>query len=139
MIKIKKKIIVYSHLVTEVYSCNCFFDRVNSLIDTNLKITKTNEFIDILEEEFDVKKYLILFFGGKIVLICKILLNFILKTKKEDEKIHLTHCVTDFIESGEEIREICTVCFIKILVENKFLKTFITEKKVRDETYYIYL
>ena len=139
MIKIKKKIIVYSHLVTEVYSCDCFFDRVNSLIDTNLKFTKTNEFIDILEEEFDVKKYLILFFGGKIVLTCKILLNFIIKIKKEDEKIHLTHCVTDFIESGEEIREICTVYFIKILVENKFLKTFITEKKVRDETYYIYL
>ena len=88
MIKIKKKIIVYSHLVTEVYSCDCFFDRVNSLIDTNLKFTKTNEFIDILEEEFDVKKYLILFFGGKIVLIYKILLNFILKIKKEDEKIH---------------------------------------------------
>ena len=116
-----------------------FFDRVNSLIDTRLKFTKTNEFIDILEEEYDVKKYLILFFAGKIVLICKILLNFILKIKKEDEKIHLTHCVTDFIESGEQITEICTVCFIKILVENNFLKKFLTEKKVRDETYYIYL
>ena len=82
---------------------------------------------------------MILFFGGKIVLICKILLNFILKIKKEDEKIHLTHCVTDFIESGDRIMEICTVCFIKILVQNKFLKRFVTEKKVRDETYYLYL
>ena len=139
MIKIKKIIIVYSHLVTEVYSCDCFFDRVNSLIDTSLNFTKTNEFIDILEEEYDVKKYLILFFGGKIVLICKLLLNFILKIKKEDEKIHLTHCVTDFIESNDQIMEICTVCFIKILAENKFLKRFVTEKKVIDETYYLYL
>ena len=59
--------------------------------------------------------------------------------KKEDEKIYLTHCVTDFIECGEQIREICTVCFIKILAENKFLKKFLTEKKVIDENYYIYL
>ena len=139
MIRIIKKKIFYSHLVTEVYSCDYFFDRVISLIDIRKKFTKTNEFIDILEEEFDVDKYLILFFGGKIVLICKILLNFILKMKEEDEKIYLTHCVPDFIECGEQIREICTVCFIKILAENKFLKKFLTEKKVIDETYYIYL
>ena len=93
----------------------------------------------MLEVEYDVKKYLILFFGGKIVLICKILLNFIIKIKKEDEKIHLNHCVTDFIESNDQIMEICTVCFIKILAENKFLKLFVTKKKVRDETYYLYL
>lgn len=39
--------------------------------------------MDILEKEFDEKKYLILFFGGKMVLNCKSVLNFILKSKKK--------------------------------------------------------
>ena len=137
MIKIKKKIIVYAHLVTEIYCCDCFFDRVNYLINENLK---NDEFIDILEKEFDEKKYLILFFGGKMVLNSKSVLNFILKSKKKDEKMFLSHCVTDFIESDEKnIIEICTVCFIQILIANKNFKHFSTEKKIRDETYYLFL
>ena len=136
MIEIKKKIIVYSHLVTEIYSCDCFFERVLSLIRNNFV---KNEFIEILEKEFDEEKYLILFFGGKTTLICKKLLIFILKIKKDDEKIHLSNCVTDFIKSEDQIMEICTVCFMKILDKNNFLKRFKTTKKVRDETYYLYL
>ena len=136
MIEIKKKTIVYSHLVTEIYSCDCFFDRVFSLIRNNFV---KNEFIEILEKEFDEEKYLILFAAGKITWICKKILFFILKIKKDDEKIHLTHCVTDFIKSEDQITEICTVCFMEILDKNIFLKHFKTTKKVRDETYYLYL
>ena len=40
MIEIKKKKIVYSHPVTEVYSCDYFFDRVISLIDIRKNLLK---------------------------------------------------------------------------------------------------
>ena len=59
--------------------------------------------------------------------------------KKEDEKLMLSHCVTDFISNEEEVLEICSVCFIKIVENNSLLKHFKTDKKVRNETYYIYL
>ena len=140
MIEIKKKIIVYSYLVTEVYCCDCFFDRIMTLIDTSIKFTESNEFIiNILEKEFNSKKFVTILFGGKVLLISKELIDFIIKIKKEDEKIMLSHCVTDFISDGDQILEICAVCFIKIVENNRLLKHFKTQKKVRDETYYIYL
>ena len=137
MIEIEKKKIVYSYLITEIYCCDCFFDRIMTLIDKSRKFTEPNEFIEILEKEFDSKKYLLILFGGKVLLIGKKLLDFIIKIKKEDEKIMLSHCVTDFISDGDQVLEICAVCFIKIVEKNGLLKHFQTKKKVRDETYYI--
>ena len=139
MIEIEKKIIVYSYLIIEIYCCDCFFDRIMTLIDNSRKFTEPNEFIEILEKEFDSKKYLLILFGGKVLLICKKLLDFIIKIKKEDEKIMLSHCITDFISNGDQVLEICAVCFIKIVEKNRLLKHLQTKKKVRDETYYIYL
>ena len=138
MIEIKKKIIVYSYLITEIYCCDCFFDRIMSLIDSSKEFTKYDEFINILENEFS-RKYVIVLFGGKIVFLCRELIKFILKIKKEDEKIQLSHCITDFISDGDDIIEVCSVCFIKIIEDNKLFKHFKTKKKVRDETYYLYL
>ena len=138
MIEIKKKIIVYSYLITEIYCCDCFFDRIMSLIDSSKEFTKYDEFINILENEFS-RKYVIVLFGGKIVLLCRELIKFILKIKKEDEKIQLSHCITDFISDGDDIIEVCSVCFIKIIEDNKLFKHFKSKKKVRDETYYLYL
>ena len=138
MIEIEKKINVYSYLVTEIYCCDCFFDRIMSLINSSKEFTGYDTFISILENEFS-KKYVIVLFGGKIVLLCRELIKFIIKIKKEDGKIQLSHCVTDFISDGNEIIEICSVCFIKVIENNKLLKHFKTKKKVRDETYYIYL
>ena len=138
MIEIEKKINVYSYLVTEIYCCDCFFDRIMSLINSSKEFTKYDEFISILENEFS-KKYVIILFGGKIVLLCREVIRFILENKKEDEKIRLSHCLTDFISDGNEIIEICSVCFIHIIENNKLLKHFKTKKKVRDETYYLYL
>ena len=137
MIEINKKIYVYSYLITEIYCCDCFFDRVMSLINYSKEFTGSDEFINILENEFS-KKFVILLFGGKIVLLCRELIKFIIKIKKEDEKIRLSHCLTDFISDGNEIIEICTVCFIQILENNKLFKHFKT-KKVQDETYHIFL
>lgn len=139
MIEIKKKIVVYAHLVKEIHLCDCFFDKVISLINNSENFAKNDKFINILEKEFDNEKYIITFFGGKIVMICKEVLSFILKIKKEEEKIILTHCVADFIKLEEEVFQMCTVCFIQIIQNNNFLKTFITEKKIRDETFYLYL
>ena len=138
MIEIKKKIIVYSYLITEIYCCDCFFDRIMSLIDSSKEFTKYDEFINFLENEFS-RKYVIVLFEGKIVLLCRELIKFILKIKKEDEKIQLSHCITDFISDGDDIIEVCSVCFIKIIEDNKLFKHFKTKKKVRDETYYLYL
>ena len=138
MIEIKKKIIVYSYLITEIYCCDCFFDRIMSLIDSSKEFTKYDEFINFLENEFS-RKYVIVLFEGKIVLLCRELIKFILKIKKEDEKIQLSHCITDFISDGNDIIEVCSVCFIKIIEDNKLFKHFKTKKKVRDETYYLYL
>ena len=109
-----------------------------SLIDSSKEFTKYDEFINILENEFS-RKYVIVLFGGKIVLLCRELIKFILKIKKEDEKIQLSHCITDFISDGDDIIEVCSVCFIKIIEDNKLFKHFKTKKKVRDETYYLYL
>ena len=139
MIEIEKRIIVWSYLITDIFCCDCFFDRIMNLIDGNETFTESDEFINILEKEFNQKKYLTILFGGKILLICKELLDFILKIKKEDEKIMLSHCITDFISTGSEILEICAVCFIKIIENNILLKHFKIKKKIRDETYYIYL
>ena len=139
MIEIKKKIVVYAHLVTEIHLCDCFFDKVISLINNSENFAKNDKFINILEKEFNNEKYIITFFGGKIVMICKEVLSFILKIKKEEEKIILTHCVADFIKLEGEVFQMCTVCFIQIIQNNNFLKTFITEKKIRDETFYLYL
>ena len=138
MIEIKKKIIVYSYLITEIYCCDCFFDRIMSLIDSSKEFTKYDEFINFLENEFS-RKYVIVLFEGKIVLLCRELIKFILKIKKEDEKIQLSHCITDFISDEDDIIEVCSVCFIKIIEDNKLFKHFKTKKKVRDETYYLYL
>ena len=138
MIEIKKKIIVYSYLITEIYCCDCFFDRIMSLIDSSKEFTKYDEFINFLENEFS-RKYVIVLFEGKIVLLCRELIKFILKIKKEDEKIQLSHCITDFISDGDDIIEVCSVWFIKIIEDNKLFKHFKTKKKVRDETYYLYL
>ena len=137
MIEINKKIKVYSYLITEIYCCDCFFDRVMSLINSSKEFTGCDEFINILENEFS-RKFVILLFGGKIVLLCRELIKFIIKVKKEHEKIRLSHCLTDFISDGNEIIEICTVCFIQIIENNKLFRCFKT-KKVRDETYYLYL
>ena len=49
MIEIKKKIIAYSYLLTEIYFCDCFFDRIMSLIDNSRKYAEPNEFIEILK------------------------------------------------------------------------------------------
>ena len=138
MIEIKKKIIVYSYLITEIYCCDCFFDRIMSLIDSSKEFTKYDEFINILENEFS-RKFVILIFGGTIILFCRELIKFIIKIKKEHEKIRRRHCVTDFISDGDDIIEVCSVCFIKIIEDNKLFKHFKTKKKVRDETYYLYL
>ena len=91
-----------------------------SLIDTSRKFSETNEFIDTLGNEFP-NKYAIILFGGKVLLICRELIEFIIKIKEEDEKIKLSHCVTDFISDGNEILEICSVCFIKIVEKNRLL------------------
>ena len=128
MIEIEKKIIVYSYLITEIYCWDCFIDRIMTLIDNLRKFTEPNEFIEILEKEFDSKKYLLILFGGKVLLICKKLLDFIIKIKKEDEKIMLSHCVTDFISNGDQVLEICAVCFIKIVEKNRLLKHFKMKK-----------
>ena len=139
MIEIEKKIIVYSYVITDVYTCDCFFDKIMNLICNSKKSLENNEFIEILEKEFDSKKYLVILFGCKVLLICKKLIDFIIQIKKEDEKLMLSHCVTDFISNEEEVLEICSVCFIKIVENNSLLKHFKTDKKVRNETYYIYL
>ena len=115
-----------------------FFDRVMSLINSSNEFTEYDKFINILENEFS-RKYVIILFGGQILLICRELIQFILKIKKEDEKIQLSHCVTDFISDGNEIIEVCSVCFIKIIEKNNLLKHFKIKEKVRDETYYLYL
>ena len=138
MIEIEKKIIVYSYLITEIFCCDCFFDRIMSLINSSKEFSESDEFINILENEFS-RKYVIILFGGKILLICRELIKFIFKIKKEDEKIQLTHCITDFISDGNKIVEVCSICFIKIIESNRLLKHFKTKKKIRDETYYLYL
>ena len=138
MIHFSKKINVYSYTISDIYCCDCFFDRIMSLINSLKEFTECDEFINILENEFS-RKFVILIFGGTIILFCRELIKFIIKIKKEHEKIRRSHCVTDFISDGDDIIEICTVCFIKIIKNNMLLKHFKIKEKVRNETYYLYL
>ena len=138
MIEINKKINVYLYLITEIYSCDCFFERVMSLINSLKEFTACDEFINILENEFS-KKFVILLFGGRIVLLCRELIKFVIKIKKEHEKIRKRPCLIDYIDDGNEIIEICTLCFIKIIENNKLFKHFKINKKVENETYDIFL
>ena len=138
MIEIEKKIVVYSYLISEIYCCDCFFDRVLSLINSSKEFTEYDEFINILENEFS-RKYVIILFGGKIVLLCRELIKFILNIKKEDEKIRLKNCLIDYVSDGDKIIEVCSVCFIEIIDKNNLFKHFKIQKKIRDETYYLYL
>ena len=73
MIKIEKKIIVYSYLITEIFCCDCFFDKIMSLINSSKEFLNGDEFINILENQFSVK----IIFGGKILSICRELIKFI--------------------------------------------------------------
>ena len=138
MIQFSKKINVLSYIISDIYCCDCFFDRIASLINSLKEFTECDEFINILENEFS-RKFVILIFGGTIILFCRELIKFIIKIKKEHEKIRRSHCVTDFISDGDDIIEIYTVCFIKIIKNNMLLKHFKIKEKVRDETYYLYL
>ena len=138
MIQFSKKINVYSYIISDIYCCDCFFDRIASLINSLKEFTECDEFINILENEFS-RKFVILIFGGTIILFCRELIKFIIKIKKKHEKIRRSHCVTDFISDGDDIIEICTVCFIKIIKNNMLLKHFKIKEEVRDETYYLYL
>ena len=108
------------------------------MINSLKEFTECDEFINILKNEFS-RKFVILIFGGTIILFCRELIKFIIKIKKEHEKIRRSHCVTDFISDGDDIIEICTYCVIKIIKNNMLLKHFKIKEKVRDETYYLYL
>ena len=136
MIEIKKKIFINSHLLTEIHSCDCFFERITSLINSNSSFDD-NRFIEKLENEFDVDRYLILIFGGSIVAVCKKMLNFLQKIIKE--RIFMEKCVLDFIKINDEIVRICTVCLLKVLRKTKILLHFLTSQEIYDETYYIYM
>ena len=136
MIEKCKKTNVYSYLITEIYCCDCFFERVMSLINSSKEFTACDEFINILENEFS-RKFIILLFGGKIVLLCRELIKFVLKIKKENEKIRKRHCLTDQLNDGNEIIEICTICFIKIIQDNKLFTHFKLKTKSRND--YIFL
>ena len=138
MIEYKKKINVYFYTISDIYCCDCFLDRIMSLIDSSKEFTKCDEFINILENEFS-RKFVILIFGERIVLFCRELIKFTIKIKKQHEKIRLNCCITDFISDGDDIIEVCTVCFIKIIENNKLFKHFKIKEKVGNETYYLYL
>ena len=138
MIEFKKKINVYFYNITDIYCCDCFFDRIMNLIDSSREFTKPDEFIDILENEFS-RKFVILIFGERIVLFCRKLIKFTLKIKKQHEKIRMNCCITDFISDGDDIIEVCTVCLIKIIENNKLFKHFKRKSETRNDTYYFYL
>ena len=52
MIQFSKKINVYSYIISDIYCCDCFFDRIASLINSLKEFTECDEFINILENEF---------------------------------------------------------------------------------------
>ena len=104
MIEIQKKIFVYSYLLQEIYCCDCFFDRVMSLINSSEEFTDS-KFINILKKEF--QDYVIFLFGGQILLICRELIELILKIKKDDEAILKSSCFVHFISDGNEIIKNC--------------------------------
>ena len=109
-----------------------------SLINSSKEFTEYDKFINILENEFS-RKYVIILFGGQILLICRELIELILKIKKDDEAILKSSCFVHFISDGNEIIKICSVCFIKIIEKKNLLKHFKVKQKIKDETHYFYL
>ena len=138
MIEFEKEIRIYSNKLQDIYCCDCFFERVTSLVFRSEEFSACDEFIQILKEEFQ-KNFLFLYFAGVIVLICKSLLKFIFKNKKDHEPLLMKKCITDVVFVDGERIIICIVCLIKIIESNKILKHFTLKKEYRNEMEYLYL
>lgn len=138
MIEFEKEIKIYSYKIQDIYCCDCFFERVTSLVFCYEEFTTCDEFIQILKEEFK-KKFIIFCFSGVILLMCKSLMKFILENKKDHEAIFNKKCITDAIDFEDEKILICVICLIKIIKNNKILKHFSLKEEHRNEVEYLYL
>ena len=139
MIQYFKRINVYFYTISDIYCCDCVFNRILGLLESSEEFSKPDEFIDILENEFS-RNFVILHFGEKIVLFCRKLIKFIIKIKKQREKIRMNSCITDFISDGDKTIEVCPVCFIKIIDNNKLFHRFKRNlESLRNETDYFFL
>ena len=139
MIEFDKEIKIYSYKLHDIYCCDCFFERVTSLLFRFEEFTTCDEFIKILEKEFIKEKFVFFVFAGVIVLICRKLIKFVLENKKDHESIKKLKCITDLeVVDGKQI-VLCIVCFIKIIKENKILEHFKLKKKLRNEIECLYL
>ena len=68
------------------------------------------------------------------------MIKFVVKIKNENEKLRLKCCVTDFISNGDEIIEVCTICLIKIIENNRLFYHFKRNSGGnRNETDYFFL
>ena len=138
MIESNNKVYCYTILVKEIFCCDCFFDRVLFLINkiNNELKEEEDDFIEILEKDFNEKEFMINFLGGIVILNCKNTLKFIrTETKKE---IFLDKCVTDIVRCSEEKIEIYTVCFLDLLRQTKLFNLFSLNKEMqKNETQYL--
>ena len=83
MIEFEKKIKIYSYQLQDIYCCDCFFERVASLLFSTKEFTSCDEFINIFEEEFLKEKFVIQIFSGSILLSCKFMIKFVLDNNKK--------------------------------------------------------
>ena len=141
MIQYSKRLNVYYYPISDIYCCGCYFDRVASLLYSSEEFSTPDKFIDKLEKDFPRRKFFVnLLFKRKIVLFCRNMIKFVVKIENENEKLRLKCCVTDFISNGDEIIEVCTICLIKIIENNRLFYHFKRNSGGnRNETDYFFL
>ena len=138
MIEFEKDIRVFSYKLEDIYCCDCVFEKVIAMVFNQKKFSGYNEFLEILQKKFP-KDFLFMSFSGMLLIVCKDLLKFILKNKKEQQPVFMKSCFVDSFIIDDELKQICIVCLIKIVATNRILNYFKLKDKYRNEIRHLFL
>ena len=136
MIEFQKIIKIYSYQLQDIFCCDCLFDKITTLLFSSKEFINYDEFMNVIEEEFEKDIFINFVFSGTFLLVCKSTIKFILENN-ETSPLMKRSCITDLIELENEKIRICTVCFLQIIERNNLLKKFKLEEKLRND--YLFL
>ena len=136
MIEFQKIIKIYSYQLQDIFCCDCLFDKITTLLFSSKEFINYDEFMNVIEEEFEKDIFINFVFSGTFLLVCKSTIKFILENN-ETSPLMKRSCITDLIELNNEEIRLCTVCFLQIMERTNFFKKFKLEEKLRND--YLFL
>ena len=136
MIEFQKITKIYSYQLQDIFCCDCLFDKITTLLFSSKEFINYDEFMNVIEEEFEKDIFINFVFSGTFLLVCKSTIKFILENN-ETSPLMKRSCITDLIELNNEEIRLCTVCFLQIMERTNFFKKFKLEEKLRND--YLFL